>query len=165
MNTDPNNTSPNVTVGKSPVVTNNDLKPQSNEVPSSSQSSTAQNKDNIIKDDLESYPKKYRPLIKAILQLSDNRPNSRVGFEAVQKLVGDVKALNVGLSTFATMVRGAVRDKYVDQGDIQLKSRWLTLLPVCLVALVSYYCNHSSAGRDHEHWPRYYVAGIHLRYG
>jgi hypothetical protein len=128
----------------SPLVATKDLKPEVKEtpLPPSSHASTSQNQDTLVSEDVEFYPSKYRPLVKAILQLSNNRAKSRVGFEAVQKIIGNnsqVKAINSGFTTFAGMTRQAAQDKIVEQGNIQSNNRWLALLPVCLITLISYH--------------------------
>jgi hypothetical protein len=136
MNTGPDITSPESTfdMGRSPAVSINALKPDSNEVYPPSHTNTGQNKNSLTEIDLEPYPTKFRPLIKAILQLSDNRTNVQVGFEAIRQLMGkreDVQALNPGFTTFTSMVNQASQEKCVEQGGTESSGKWLALLPVC----------------------------------
>jgi hypothetical protein len=144
----------------SPMITTKDLKPESNEsLPS--HADTSQHKSHLIEKDLECYPTKFRSLARAILQLSGNRTDIHVDFEAVQKLIGsqkDIKALNFGFATFTGMVNEASQEKCIEQGVNMSNEKWLALLPVCSISLVWYYCDLFLSGMDHEHRSKQYFA-------
>ncbi|PVF97440.1 hypothetical protein CPB86DRAFT_734937 [Serendipita vermifera] len=75
------------------------------------------------------YPRKFRPLVNAIAQLSDNRANIQVDFEEVRKLIGtkeDVQALKLGWVTVTQMVNQAEKDCYIEQGKTG-KEKWIAL--------------------------------------
>lgn len=80
----------------------------------------------------ELYPLKFRQLVHAILQLSDNRANIRVGFEDVRNIIGkkgDVRALKLGWVTFTQMVNQAERECCIEQGKNE-GNKWIMLLMV-----------------------------------
>jgi hypothetical protein len=86
----------------------------------------------VFEMDPQLYPSKFRPLVKAILQLSDNRANIQVGFEAVRKLIGkkgDIQALKLGWVTFTQMVNQAWKENYIKQGK-NGEDKWIELLMV-----------------------------------
>jgi hypothetical protein len=82
----------------------------------------------------ELYPLKFRQLVNAILQLSDNRANIRVDFEDVREIVikkGDVRDLKLGWVAFIQMVIQAEREFCIEQGKNE-ENKWIMLLMVWL---------------------------------
>jgi hypothetical protein len=83
----------------------------------------------------DSYPLKFRPLVKAILQLSNNRTNTRVGFIAVRNLIGNkeiVQAPELGWMNFKQMLNQAKKENCIQQGKDE-GDKWVILLTVCSV--------------------------------
>ncbi|PVF97442.1 hypothetical protein CPB86DRAFT_452557 [Serendipita vermifera] len=119
----------------SSVVSTNDLQPDSKDPPPPSRSNDVPGNNGLphpVGISPESYPAKFQVLVKAILQLSDNRTNVPVGFEAVRQLVGnkdDIRALNVGFVTFTGMVNQASTEKCVRQEGTESEGKRLALLP------------------------------------
>lgn len=84
-----------------------------------------------VKVGLEPYPAKFHPLVQAILQLSDDCANVRVGLEAVKWLMGKnegVQSLNLGWRTFAEMVDEGAHEGYVRQYGTDFSAKWICLL-------------------------------------
>lgn len=89
----------------------------------------------MVRIEADLYPTRFRPLIKAILQLSDNYTGVEVDFEKVRGNVGTqnhIKSLGFGWRTFNQMITEAIHQKYVEQGSNDGSGKWLKALLVSL---------------------------------
>jgi hypothetical protein len=71
------------------------------------------------------YPNEFRPLIRAILRLSNGCINVDVDYEATRAQIGtiqQVQALGLGWNSFYDMVKAAVNAKYVEENGKLLKA-------------------------------------------
>ncbi|KIM24820.1 hypothetical protein M408DRAFT_229558 [Serendipita vermifera MAFF 305830] len=72
----------------------------------------------------------YRPLISAILNVSENQPDAWVPFEAVRKVMGNVKAINkLGWATYTSMVKEAATKSIILLSEKDSGEKFIKLLP------------------------------------